>query len=111
LRVLSGSSQTYEVGGAGDQFRSRADVALERFGLRVDASDCATITVRGLPPDLEIERESSVPIRPRPRDTTYLVSCHVVPGDTDRAALTARMRAVDGVFDRLEDACPQLFRP
>jgi hypothetical protein len=44
-------------------------------------------------------------------DTTYLVACLVAPDHTERAALIARQRAVDVVFDRLEDACPDLFQP
>jgi hypothetical protein len=34
-----------------------------------------------------------------------------VPDSTDRSALVARERAIDLVFDRLEDACPALFQP
>lgn len=88
--------------------------ALARFGLRVDASDCATITVHGLPPQPEITIKRSVPIEPieqRPLDTSYLTSCHVIPDDTARSAQIARERAVDVVFDRVEDACPALFQP
>jgi hypothetical protein len=111
LRVLLDSSRPYENDEAQEQLRSRADVALERFGLRVDASDCATITVHGLPPDVGVERQSSMPVEPRRRNTTYLVSCHVVPDNADRSALAARKRAVDVVFDRLEEACPKLLQP
>jgi hypothetical protein len=94
-----------------DYRRSPADDALERFGMRIDASDCATISVHGLPPDPEITFKSSVPIEPVAGDTSYLTSCHVVPDNTDRSAQLARGRAVDLVFDRLEDACPRLFQP
>jgi hypothetical protein len=92
-----------------------ADDALARFGLRVDSSDCATITAHGLPPDATITIiQNTVPAKPRaeqPPDTSYLTSCHVVPGDADRSAMIARERAVDLVFDRIEDACPSLFQP
>jgi hypothetical protein len=94
--------------------RSTVDDALARFGLRVDTSDCATITVHGLPPEAQTTFKSSQPVEPvgqQPRDTSYLTSCHVVPDDIDRSALIARERAVDIVFDRLEDACPTLFQP
>jgi hypothetical protein len=111
LRILVDSSRPYEDAGAREQVRSRADIALERFGLRVDASDCATITARGVPPGLDIERESSTPVEPRPRDASYLVSCHVFADNADHSALAARKRAADVVFDRLEDACPELFQP
>jgi hypothetical protein len=91
-----------------------ADDALARLGLRIDASDCATITVRGLPPDVGSIIQSSAPAKPidqQFRSTTYLTSCHLVPDGADRSALVAREHAVDLVFDRLEDACPALFQP
>jgi hypothetical protein len=93
--------------------RSTVDDALVRFGLRVDTSDCATITLRGLPEaPVTFQRSQPLePVRQQPHDTSYLTSCHVVPDDIDRSALTARERAVDIVFDRLEDACPVLFQP
>jgi hypothetical protein len=111
VRVVVRGARLYEDAERRAPRRSEIDDALQRFGLRTDISDCATITVRGLPPDLEIRYETSEPIEPQPRDTTYLVSCHVVPDNTDRSALIARQRAVDLVLDRLEDACPKLFQP
>jgi hypothetical protein len=50
--------------------RAQIDDALEPFGLRVDQSDCATITVHGLPPDLEFTLATSKPTVPQSRDTT-----------------------------------------
>jgi hypothetical protein len=108
LRVLMDSSQPYKSLEGWEQLGTRANIALERFGLRADASDCATITVRGPPPDFG---RSSMRAESQPPDMIYLVSCHVVPDNADRSALTARKRAVDIVFDRLEDACPELFQP
>jgi hypothetical protein len=111
LRVLMLGAKLYEDTERREPRRSRADDALERFGLRTDMNDCATITLHGLPPDLEIRFKTSAPIEPQSRDTTYLLSCQVVPDITDRSVLIARQRAVDLVFDRLEDACPKLFQP
>jgi hypothetical protein len=92
-----------------------ADDALARFGLRIDPSDCATITAHGLPPDARTtiiqSSRSTKPVDQQPRDTSYLQSCQLVPDDTDRSAMIAREHAVDIVFDRLEDACPALFQP
>jgi hypothetical protein len=85
--------------------------ALQFFGLRPDMTDCAAITVHGLPPGLEIRYETSLPQEPQNRDTTYVETCRVVPDTTDRSALIARQRAVNLVLDRLEDACPKLFQP
>jgi hypothetical protein len=73
--------------------------------------DCATITVHGLPPELEIRYQTSLPQEPQNRDTTYVATCRLIPDTTDRSALSARQRAVNLVFDRLEDACPKLFQP
>jgi hypothetical protein len=89
----------------------QVDDALLWFGLRPDMDDCATITVHGLPPELEVRYQTSLPQEPQNRDTTYVATCRLVPDTTDRSALSARQRAVNLVFDRLEDACPKLFQP
>ncbi|MDB6088884.1 MAG: hypothetical protein JWN85_1668, partial [Gammaproteobacteria bacterium] len=112
LRVLLVNAQPYEGSEGQEMLRVRADVALERLGLRADASDCATITVHGLPPLIEDAPKSSMPSGQQAGNTTYLVSCHLVIADpAERAAQIARQRAVDVVFDRLEDTCPELFQP
>jgi hypothetical protein len=97
--------------------RSSVDDALARFALRIDRSDCVTIAVHGLPPEMEITFKSPEPVdpiarlEPQPRDTSFLTSCHVVHDNTDRSAQITRERAIDLVFDRLEGACPKLFQP
>jgi len=114
VRVLWSGGKSQADDEAHERHTSPVDDALSRFGLRVDASDCLTITLHGLPPEAEITFTSSMTVEPvvqRPRDTSYLASCHVVPDNTDRSAGIARERAVDRVFDRLEDACPALFQP
>jgi hypothetical protein len=93
---------------------SQANDPLERFGLRVDLSDCATITVHGLPPPLDITfgSRSAPPPPPSLKEKSSFVSCAVVAREaSDGAALAARARAADQVLDHLEDACPQIFRP
>jgi hypothetical protein len=87
------------------------DDALQPFGLRMDMHQCATITVRGLPPAPEIRFVSSEPREPENRDTSFLVACRVVADNRDPSPVMARRRAVDLVFDRIEDACPRLFSP
>jgi hypothetical protein len=87
------------------------DDALLGFGLRPDMGDCATMTVHGLTPDLAILHENSLPQQPQRRDTTYLITCQMVSDTIDRSELFARQRAVNLVFDRIEDACPRLFQP
>lgn len=89
----------------------QVDGALQWFGLRADVNDCDTIAVHGLPPQLEIRFQTSVPLEPQNRDTTYIAACRVIEEDKDLSASLARQRAVNIVFDRLEDACPELFQP
>jgi hypothetical protein len=89
----------------------QVDDALLLYGLRPDMDDCATITVHGLTPALEIRYQTSLPQEPQNRDTTYLAACRLVPDTADQSALIARRSATNLVFDRLEDACPELFQP
>jgi hypothetical protein len=110
LRVVFLSTRPYE------KFErkslSQVDDALQGFGLRNAMGDCATITVHGLPPELEIRYQTSLPQEPQDRNTTYLITCRVVSDViTDPSALIERQRAVNLVFDHLEDACPKLFQP
>ena len=90
---------------------AQIDDALRPFSLRVDESDCATITVHGLPPDVEITMATSQPAAPQSLDTTYLLTCRVTPDKTDYSAQIPAHRDVDLALDHLEDACPALFQP
>jgi hypothetical protein len=114
VRVLWRGSQSQADDERRERHSSPVDDALAVMGLRIDTSDCATITVQGLPPEPEIKVTSSdlvETVQQQPRDISYLTSCHVVADDTDRSVQIARQRDVDLVFDRLEDACPKLFQP
>jgi hypothetical protein len=79
---------------------SDVDGALGRFGLRADPGNCTTITAVG-----------ARATESRPAITTSLVTCRVVPDPTDHSAELAGRQAANIVLDRLEDACPELFRP
>ncbi len=85
--------------------------ALRPFSLRVDENDCATIIVRGLPPDLQITIATSQPVAAQSRDTTFLLSCHLTPDKLVYSAEMLAHRDADLALDRLEDACPALFQP
>ena len=88
------------------------DSSLQWYGLRPDLNDCMIITVHGLPAALKIRYQAgTLPLEPQDRETTYIKTCRAVPDETDLSALKAGQRAADLVFDRLEDACPQLFWP
>jgi hypothetical protein len=114
VRVLWRGAPLQANAGQSEAHVSFVQDALARFGLVVDSSDCDTITVHGLPPEMEIRFQSSEtnePVNQQLPATTYLQSCRVVPDTTDRSAQIAREQAVDLVLDRLEDSCPQLFQP
>jgi hypothetical protein len=109
VRVLVPSANLY----GGDALRSEVDIALERFGLRVDTRDCSSIIVHGLPPDLQATPTSQTSTAvDQARYTTNLVSCHLVTdGVADPARYATDRQTADLVLDRLEDACPELFQP
>jgi hypothetical protein len=95
--------------------RLQVDDALLRFNLRIDRTDCVKIALQGLPPDPEIlnsavltELNESADAQP---NVSYLMTCGIVPDDSDRSAEIAREHSVNVVFDRVEDACPALFQP
>jgi hypothetical protein len=111
VRVLLRGARLYEDNERRPPLRSHVDDALSRFGLRVDATDCATISVHGLPPEMELGLKSTEARDREPHYDTYLVSCSVVRDYTDHSPTITRQRAVDLVLDRLEDACPELLQP
>jgi hypothetical protein len=111
VRVLIRGERVYR-----DDERHRPNVrqiddALAPFNLRVDRSDCETIAVHGLPPELEFTLANSHPSVPQSRETTYLVSCRIFSDRADNSAGTSAHREIDLVLDRLEDSCPALFQP
>jgi hypothetical protein len=79
------------------------DVYVRRLGLRVDGSDCEFPRLEG---NLRGER------RPESGDTwKYFISCRLLQAPGERLAYERRVRDIDPVFDRVEDACPNLFHP
>ncbi|MGC1520417.1 MAG: hypothetical protein WA803_02655 [Steroidobacteraceae bacterium] len=116
LRVLVDGERIYEDSALRAPRQSDVNDALRTFDLRLDMNDCETMTVRGLRPAIWRPLGSSLPgpvlaSTGTLRYTSYLASCHVVADTGDRSQENARRRAVDVVLDRLEDACPALFRP
>ena len=67
-----------------------ASDALEPFGLQLDTSDCARITVR---------------------DAGQFISCRVVTEKARDAGVLAAESGANIALDRLEDACPALLQP
>ena len=116
LRVLVSGDRIHEDSALRAPRQSDVDDTLRIFDLRVDMSDCETITVRGLRPMVWRPLGSSLPGPVIPsagklRYTNYLASCRLVADTGDRSQEMAARRAVDIVLDRLEDACPTLFQP
>jgi hypothetical protein len=83
---------------------------LQRFALRVNPDDCATIAVTSIAADFQF-RSASAQSTTTPLTPFYLVSCGLVPDHTDHTAEMPRQRTANLVLDRLEDACPELFQP
>jgi hypothetical protein len=115
VRVLVSGEGIYEDAAKREPRQSDVDDVLRAFDLRVDMSDCATITIRGLRLNTWRAPNSSIPARRTPRGklryTSHLASCHVIPDTRDESQELAARHTVDLVLDRLEDACPALFQP
>jgi hypothetical protein len=111
VRVLIRGAKLYGDNEKGVPQRAEVDAALERFDLRVDTSDCKTITMKDPPSEPILASENPTSVAQSPTDTLYLLSCHLIPDGADHSAQVARQLAADVVLDRLEDACPKLFQP
>jgi hypothetical protein len=73
-----------------------------RFGLQVDGSDCEFLRFEG---NLRGERR---PLRDRWK---HFITCRLIPAPGARLAYEQEAGLLDPVFDRVEDACPNLFFP
>jgi hypothetical protein len=115
LRVLVAGDRLYKDSALRLPRQSDVDDALRSFGLRVEMSDCETITVRGLRQTVWRPVASSIPPPTPPpgklRFSSYLASCRLVADSKGDSSEIAARRAIDVVLDRLEDACPTLFQP
>lgn len=85
------------------------DRTLERIGLRVDPEDCFTIAWRPDSSD-ELSRVANRIVRPLPpHESLSAESCALRPVARDPAVAKEEQR-VSALFDRIERACPRLFR-
>lgn len=85
---------------------------LQRFGLRADLADCATIAVKELPSGpLNVSPGAVGRVSATPQAPPHLVSCALVPDHNDHSDDIAREQTANLVLDRLEDTCPELFQP
>jgi hypothetical protein len=112
LQVLVRDPRVGAAGRTGPPDLRYANDALEPFALRADPESCTRISVQDVVPGMGEAAASSRSSGPAPApDTGYLVACPAVPDRSDRSALLASERAADVVFNRIEDACPELFQP
>jgi hypothetical protein len=119
LRVLVSGDQLYQDSALRLPRESDVHDALRTFGLRVEMSDCETITLHGLRPVQGLgpwrPLASSLPLPTGPITrlpyTSHLVSCQVVADNRDESREIADRRTADVVLDRLEESCPALFQP
>lgn len=85
------------------------DQTLVRIGLRVDPTDCFTIAWR---PDVDdrLSRAANWLARPLPpHEPLSAVSCALRPAVRDSAEAEEERR-MSALFDRIEQACPRVFR-
>lgn len=112
LRVLVTGRALYDDGDSRNPHRSLINEELSRFALQVDRSDCQIIVVHGLTPEIEpIILHGSAPILHASRDTSYLVSCHLIPASGPTPEEIREGNQADAALNNLEDACPALFQP
>jgi Glycosyltransferase family 87 len=117
LRFLARGRRLYPDAERRSPSVSDVNAAVARFGLRVNANDCLTISVHGLPPEVEpvivsaSQARAPPPQEGRAENTSYLVSCALLPDRIDRSSAITTQQTADLVLDRIEDACPQLFQP
>ena len=107
--------------GVGVPDAAHVEDTLAHFGLRAVSNDCLAITIKDVrqpfirvsPSSLPIHlpqlagEKIKVPVSP----DTYLMTCGVVPDGGPHTALFSGEQRANLAFDRLEDACPQLFLP
>ncbi|HZC79114.1 MAG TPA: hypothetical protein VE258_15280, partial [Ktedonobacterales bacterium] len=85
------------------------DATLLRIGYRVDADDCFTISWRPDDADPLSRAANWLAGPPPPHEPLSAVSCGLRRATRD-AAVAERERHVSALFDRIEKACPWLFR-
>jgi len=85
------------------------DARLRRIGYRVDPADCFAIPWQPDDDDVLSRVANSLAGGPRPHEPLSVVSCGLRTATRDPADVE-RERKVSVLFDRMEKACPRLFR-
>jgi hypothetical protein len=85
------------------------DARLRRIGYRVDPADCFAIPWQPDDDDVLSRVANSLAGGPRPHEPLSVVSCGLRTATRDPADVE-REQKVSVLFDRMEKACPRLFR-
>jgi len=85
------------------------DGALVRIGYRIDTADCFTIAWRRDDADALSRAANFLSRTPPSSEPLSLASCALRPAPRDPAR-QERERQISALFDRIEKACPSLFR-
>ncbi len=108
VRVLGRSLEL--AGGAPPPSEVKAyDDTLVRIGYRIDSADCFTIEWRPAVEDVVSRAANWLSRTPPANETLSAVSCALRPAQRDPAHAEAERRAA-ALFDRIEKACPSVFR-
>jgi len=108
VRALGRGLELVEGRPPADQVKAYDDTLL-RLGYRVDAADCFTIAWRPDDDDL-LSRMANRLAGPRlPHEPLSVVSCALRMATRDPAGVE-KERHASALFDRIERACPRLFR-
>jgi len=85
------------------------DGALARLGYRLDPADCFTIAWRPAGDDALSRAANWLSRTPPSSEPLSVVSCGLAPAPRDPLKVAAELR-MSALFDRVQKACPRLFR-
>jgi hypothetical protein len=85
------------------------DTTLRRIGYRIDAADCFVIAWRRDDEDALARAANRLVLGRTAREPLSVASCALRPAPRDPADAEAERR-LSAIFDRIEKACPGLFR-
>jgi len=108
VRVLGRTLELADGKPPPDQVRAY-DGTLSRLGYRVDAADCFTIAWRRDDGDALSRAANWLSRTPPSSEPLSVGSCALLPAPRDPAR-EKRERQASALFDRIEKACPQIFR-
>lgn len=110
-RVLGRALRAQADGRPGEEALAAYDATLERFDLRVDARDCFFIAWRPDDADRVSRWVNALAGEIAARETAFSMgSCALVAAPPRPPGEVEAEKRISAVFDRVERACPRLFR-